>query len=442
MPKDSLPYVDPESLKTYRAAFAPDHSPAFGRQDAYGKPWRTIWKGGLYDGCIVRHMVGPTCYAASKFDAPHQLRLLASTVAIDLDKDKQDDALPMLVRYDKVLKAFAPALPIVFTTPSGGLHVYFLTYKPEPRNRLLEWARDSLRGQGLEEDFGHVEILEGQGNLRRLPLNAGCYLLDPITHNKQAQTTLDCFYELVDLLHRHPERIAIPRDWEPTYSETLKKATGGRPPGATAQSGQKRPPERPERSVSVDGLLDSKNASDWLTGGLTGNSQRYRLNCELVRHFGLHGYRGDALVEQVVRWYDSKHNNQSNSWLKERRRCIGNIQRLVATYKAPSVEFSIDRQAWEDRRDQLPTKSSRKVFDLVCRLADSNGIISEDGSRRLVSIHHKALRRSAGAKYTAMMRGLKKMGLVKIAKEYSTFSGNPQTRIYELPEELFSTVFK
>jgi hypothetical protein len=441
MPNSNLPYIDHESIKTYRAAFAPDHSPAFGRQDAYGKPWRTIWKGGLYDGCIVRHLVGPTCYASSKFDAPHQLRLLASSVAIDLDKDKQDDALPMLVRYDRVLKAFAPAQPIVFTTPSDGMHVYFLTHKPEPRNRLLQWARDRLRGQGLEEDFGHVEILEGQGNLRRLPLNSGCFLVDPFTLNKQAQTTIDCFYLTVDELHRHPERIAIPRDWEPAFPDSLKKATEGRQPKPAAQS-EKRPSERPERSTSTDSLLGGDIASDWLTGGLTESKQRYRLNCELVRHFGLKGYRGNALVEQVVRWYDSKHNNQSNAWLKERRRCIGNIQRLVATYKAPSVEFSVDRQAWEEQRDQLHGKASRRVFDLVCRLADANGMISEDGSRRLVSIHHKALRRSVGPKYTAMLRGLKKMGLVKIAKEYSTFSGNPQTRIYELPEELFSTVFK
>jgi hypothetical protein len=431
MNQPDLPAITSEELRTYRRAFAPDYAPAFGRQEAYGKNWWTVKNGALYDDCIRRHFVGPTCYAASKHGANGQLRLLASTIAIDIDTDKTD-GLPYLVRYDKVLKAFPDAEPIVFSTPSwnernpvGGLHIYYLTRKPEPRTALLEYTRDRLRGQGLDEQFGHVEILEGQGSLRRLPLGADCYLLDYLTLSKSAPTTLDSFYQLLDLLHHYSAPISIPQGWLPKYSNTM------------AEKASQNAVERRQTPATVGVFSNADLPSDWLTEGLTGTGQRYALNCELVRHFGLRGDRGNALVEKVVGWYDAYHNGQSRAWLKERQRCIGNIQRLVANYRGPSFEFPPQRKAYEDRRDQLPMRASRDLFDFICRLADTNGTVSEDGSKRLVTIHHEAMVKRIGRSYATFLRGLLKQGLVKVAKEYTTLDGKEQARTYEVAEELF-----
>jgi hypothetical protein len=398
----ALPKIDPQDLQDFRHTFAPDTSPRFGIK-AYGADkWRTPYprEGGLTDERILAHLSGPDSYASSARDRFKNPRLLTTILTIDLDKGKKGELSPLSGRYDRVISAFAPATPMVFSTPSGGLHVVYPLAGETRRDWAIAFAVKRLQSEDLIIGSGNVEILEA-GSLKRLPLGVGCYRLDPHTLLPIGSDNIEGFYSTLETIT------------DPHYKPLLIG------PQSLAEHPSKSKPSKARRepTESLMGLSEADRQYR-LEHGLQEGGTRYGMMLTVKRHFGEQGKVGRELRDAMLEWMETHHNGMSHDWLYDRGMCIGNIEHLVITHK-PSARPLPDSPPWEVWINELklPRPAQRAVLRGMCERAYQYGEVSECGQWVDVDIPKQSLRHFH-RQYSVALPALHKWGHVSVVRGY------------------------
>ena len=415
--KPALPKIDPQDLQDFRYIFAPETRPRCGFQKGRGVSWETT-RYGLSDEHILSHFNGPHYYATSKLSYGGGYRPYSQTLTIDIDADHKGALLPRDVRHDRVLRAFYPHEPVVFETPSGGLHDVYILTTFTPRQDIKTWAKVRLLEQGLVVENGSVEILEDK-TLKRLPLSVGCRMLDPFTLDPIAPTNLECFDALV---------------------ETLRDANRPRlyiPPQKATQAPQKAGISKPSPHAHGSPALSQSDYERVLVAGIEGKGQRHKMTQFLTRHYYAQGLRGDELANCVTAWFDEMHNGNSEDWINDRGKSTSWIETCAKNWNGYTPSRPIpDPAPWEAwiKKLKLPRPAQRAVLRGMCERAYLYGEVSECGEWIDVDIPKQSLR-DFHRQYSVALPALYKWGYVSVVRGYEkpTDKGKGKCRRYRLP---------
>lgn len=414
--KPALPKIDSQDLQDFRYIFAPETRPRCGFQRGRGVSWETT-RYGLSDEHILSHFNGPHYYATSKL-AYGGYRPYSQTLTIDIDAEHKGALLPRDVRHDRVLRAFYPHEPVVFETPSGGLHDVYILTTFTPRKDIKTWAKARLLDQGLVVENGSIEILEDK-TLKRLPLSVGCRMLDPFTLDPIAPTNLECFDALIETLHdANRPRLYIP-------------------PQKATQAPQKVGISKPSPHAHGSPALSQVDYERILAAGIEGKGQRHKMTQFLTRHFYAQGLRGDELANCVTAWFDEMHNGNSEDWINDRGRATSWIDTCAKNWNGYTPPRPIpDPAPWEMwiKKLKLPRKRDEKVLRFMCNRAWLYGKVSRSLDWVDVDIPSKSLN-DVHRNYKGVISYLESEGIVQVIREaiLPTVEGKGKCRRYRLP---------
>ena len=302
----------------------------------------------------------------------------------------------------------------MFSTPRGGLHLYFILAQPNFSNRVTQWAKDRLVDAGIALAQGKVEVYPNGGKPIRAPLGRDCRLLDPqtlepITCNREGDLwALDQI-----LAGERYDRLVIPPDYGAIELPVEPSKRRLRLPGDGAFMQE------------VDRLLRV---------GLTGRGQRNEALLKLGWYCSRHlGFRGASAVAWMEAWIRDKHNGKSEDYNKRPDQVRQQIVGIVRYYDAEERRGhqGVQKKPRKPRQEGLLSQiegylatlgvgdRERRFLGRVLEYAHNKGAASTDGGEHKVEIPSRTLK-SFDRSYGEIMEGLAQQNLLVRILNYST----------------------
>ena len=432
--------IPTEDMRTFRSYFAPSYtqSPSYQSIDASGQrqSWNHFKNSILADCDIYKHLKGYVYYGTP---LPKHVTYTA-VIAIDIDVNT---AASIRKRYDGVVRAMAPATPIPFRSPGGGLHVYFILEKTSYRTWAIAEAEKRLNEEGLIVQGGFIEIMEKNSN-RRIPLGPGCPLLNSQTLEPFSLDRIECFYTLVDALRGDRiERLPIPRllrEEDPHFAQHYR--TVSRP--KTFKNKDKGEWETPT-------VIKAKY---WLSSGLTDRGQRREAQLDLVRYYrGSLRKNADEAHQIICQWLDENNNDQSLSYKTSPKTCYNDIRHLCDHWddgiwrfnqtSRNDVDSDFNRKTMQLNNkwiDQITEgkKGPRKILELFARMGFAYGTREADGGYS-IEMSSRFLKRN-NSHYNVPLKKLMDKGCIQLVRNHfnppvNTMRGRAKT--YKISPDAF-----
>lgn len=398
-------------IDRYKDRFIPSYCAPFAIQHI-GRNWYTETRKNVYltDDKIGDHLcgdyyIGPVAKTSTK------------TITIDLDRHG-NNWRSLEKRTEAVCGAFSEASPVIFSTPSGGMHVAFMLELPAWKKQAAGFARERLTDAGVEIRDGSVEVYPSNRALRA-PLGHDCYLLDndtfdPVDVDREAN-----LYTLDQILQNEQyDCLTIPPDYQ---ASTIP------------QSPQKASRRRQWRSTSEY----MQRCDQWLYEGLTEPSQRNQAFLDLHYYYRVvEGLDADRAEDALWAWINQFHNHHSKEFNADPEGVRRKVRDVVRSWKPHLVGTKSEKVT-------KPSKATRKsTIDIDARIrayADQNalghvercflvdllayahrrGRDTPDGSHLLAEIPSATLKKFHW-QYGRLLRELLDAGVVEKEKNYGT----------------------
>ncbi len=410
------PPVPDGLVPLYRQAFVPSHFTPFAIQTEKQnrrRTWFTETRSSIFltDEKLVAHLsarywVGPV---------PH---VFTRSIILDLDRRSQWQSLDQ--RTEAARAALGEAAPLIFSTPSGGRHLFFMLDTPAWSNRAASFAKDRLTDAGVEIAPGKVEVFPSGSKAIRAPLGKDCWLLDgqnlePVVGDREGH-----LHTLAYLLRNEQyDTLTIPVEYQTTEtpdipSDALRRAVEAVQPSS---SGFMR---------EVDRLLRD---------GLWRESQRNDAFLKLTWLMRVvWGFNADRTKAELRAWIDDYHNGKSQEYNADPEavyRKIGDAVRCFnpdlvgrpSSHKAPVAPLKAVgglEEAIAGFVDAQALDTQERVFlAKLLEYAHRRGEVTLDGelvvqipSRTLKSFHYQ---------YGPIIRTLQMQGCLAKARNYTTW---------------------
>jgi hypothetical protein len=416
-------------VQGFKKTFLNAYRAPFGIQ-SLGCSWRTENNHNSYltDDKVRAHLNG-------KYYIGGGTRAYTKYIVVDIDAHNEESQSEIWKRADLVKDAFGDVCPEIYTTPSGGMHMYYMLDRSVWNASANEYAKDVLTNSGMNVRKGYIEILPAGNTLVRAPMGGGCFALDPKTmmpYNTNHEKCVRVTYDRV-MWHQH-QCIEIPDKYNPTASRQAKPTKHQVPNGQPSEYMQK-----------VNDL--------WQYGLVTPNSRNEAL-LELSWYWRcLRVYDVESTIDQLWKWIQTKHNGLSNDYNTNPDEVYRHIKALVPSTtveawqdKAKDVTSVTEHLNMQMQADRL-NYAREKVSLLGLRVADAEllaNIIcyaehrgtSYNGGWLKVQIPALTLRRWDRA-YTTKLDRLRAKGLVLDGRNYCRIKS--RSREYRVRPVLGST---
>jgi hypothetical protein len=306
--------LPPGFLQRYKDAFVPAFSQPFGQQwpsEQKSRRWYTESRQGhwLTDTKLQRHFSGENTVG---------LVVRASTLWCCLDIDKGKAWRSLYKRADAARSAFSVD-PLTFSTPRGGLHLWYLLEGRGWTNRAVDYAKSRLDAAGVDLKPGLVELYPAGRHLLRAPLGRDSFLLndnyDPVSLDRpQNLWTLDQI-----LRDDKVEPLTIPEDYQATRTPEEQQQRGQRRHTAGSTS---------EFMLTIDRLLSTGLRAKESAEGILKMRWYYLEVCKFDQ---------DQTVQAVWSWFREHHNGNSASYTKNPNSTLKMIERAVQSFDREKI---------------------------------------------------------------------------------------------------------
>lgn len=192
--------VSDSFLKIYKKNFLIDHSLPFAIQypsKGNSRGWKYIRDKPLSDPILREHLEGKYWVA---------LTAKTFTKWVCFDVDTHESSLKSAkARVQQIRTAFPSEDPLIFSSPNGGFHVYFLLAKAEYLDRTNAFVNRVLKSQNIKLQSGMVEVFPSRKALRA-PIGRQTLLLESNSLKPVFQERWLCLCKL-NVLLRSPSAI-------------------------------------------------------------------------------------------------------------------------------------------------------------------------------------------------------------------------------------------
>jgi len=400
-------HFPPEAIQRFRQTFLAAYSAPFG-VEPIGGDWYTEKYGYITDQRTESHLLGDVYLGGGS---------RPWTKAITVDLDAHSGETDVYERADKVCAIFDDVTPLIFTTPRGGLHLWFLLSTMGQTVAARRYVLDRLAGGGLAPRPGYIEVLPAgpNGSLVRLPLGADSLMLNAYGFLPVASNQAGCLEVLDDILVRDKlDRLVIPAEYRTQHHTDLAPARRGR----EKRSSQYR------RTRPVSGWR--KEADEFLNFGLqvsgTRNQAFLRLRTLWMSEYGL---SADEARRELWKWICANHNGKSNEFPRNEEAVRRHIARVVDSYnpaqapkrrRGPGLGFGPARE-FTDRLD-LPDSAKDLLAHFVRACAAGGRLVP--GEYVAVEVPSENLR-GWDRTYSVPLRVLINKGHVEKGPGYTTY---------------------
>lgn len=373
---------DPDLIPQYRQGFLASHYPPFALQSIAAQQKRTWFtyrekSEYLHDGHLKSHLQG-------KYWVAQNPRIFSRCLVVDIDNGPGLED-----RTQKAMTAFPDAAPLVFTTPRGGLHLYYML-PPGWSKRVHQFAVNRLTHAGVDLAPGKIEVYPNGGRAIRLPLGRDCQFLDHQTlepvHPSRSRQLEALHTTLRD--HRY-DTLVIPGSEDVPAQKRQSKPYHLRPRnGDPSQVG--------EFMLEVDRLL---------TFGLKEKGERNTSTLKLCWYFhAVQGMNGPQVEDALWQWITTKHNGQSEDFAQNPQR----VRKLIgdAVKHFDPAKVGTGSQVAPER----PRNGDNELRDRIAAFVA--GLPLDDRGKRLLSrgleyAHKRGIQKGGGIEVQIPSRTLK-----------------------------------